>query len=176
MDRFDPCPGTFSTVKDCMMKPSHRRFVGYEMDAWCCKASLLYLIQVFLRTVFYDKSDVVDELNVQAVEKVLVLVPDKTSCRRKEGSLRWTACFVSISIFLPQLLAYFQTGLETRHCMRWGRYLCSQNGHKSGSRGSTPYSVNFNVYGFGERWVSLKKRLILHLPAGHGIFAAKQFE
>lgn len=45
----DPCTGTFLVTKTCVMLPKHRHFNGCQNDAGCFSATLLSVVEAFVR-------------------------------------------------------------------------------------------------------------------------------
>lgn len=78
----DPCAGTLSTAKACILLPRHRCFVGCEVDTLCYEEFMLSRYSCSCgNSLMTIAKYLVPE--VQAWAKVLVSVPDGTNARRK---------------------------------------------------------------------------------------------
>lgn len=87
----DHCAGIFATAEVCLFLPRHCRFVGCKIDTACFKKTFFGVVEVFVRQVLYEESNIVGEADVLAAEKVLVSAPEVNDVRRKRP-LRDTPC------------------------------------------------------------------------------------
>lgn len=83
LNMVDTCAGTSATASSCLMLSTHRRLIGFNIDAACFEVSITSVREVLARQVLNKKSGIVRSQRILEAANMFLEVAKATATKRQ---------------------------------------------------------------------------------------------
>ena len=174
----DPCSGTFSVAKACLLLPKHRRFVGCDLDPACLQHTEDRLIELFARQLLNPRSDIStrdDKLTSSAQN--LVAEIERLKVTKRAAAWNTPKGLSPMQNFPPYIVQYLCQYFNDMSLANSGGRLPMIRWNSMWTRRMNTVDVqSLRSLECIQLGVQIKNSNIKHKNAGLGVFANKDFD